>query len=89
MERSWVIHKRGGNILLKESEAIENAMEQKVAGIKPMYRRAYKENGKTEYLPAGWLVWSTWIDGCGVVYPRKSDGKMIVCTGWQGDFVIG
>lgn len=37
------------------------------------------------FTPAGWLIWSTFEDGCGVVY-RRSDGKMIVVTGWQGEF---
>nr|DAP26281.1 MAG TPA: protein of unknown function DUF2149 [Caudoviricetes sp.] len=32
-------------------------------------------------------MWSTFADGCGVVY-RRSDGKMIITTGFQGDFVV-
>lgn len=44
-----------------------------------------KKRSLTAETPSGWLVWSIWADGCGVVY-RRSDGKMIVLAGMQGDF---
>lgn len=32
----------------------------------------------------GWLIWSTWEDGAGVVVPRD-DGKLVLLTGWQSN----
>lgn len=70
--------------IIRESEAIENALKQEAEGIAPHYAFFdYKEH-KALTAP-GWLVWSTKTDGCGVVY-RRSDGKMILTTGLQGDF---
>ena len=85
MERIFCVKIRGKNQIITESEAIENALEQEKSGIIPHYSwYDYKE--KETVTPPGWLVWSTWADGCGVVY-RRSDGKMIVLTGTQGDFI--
>ena len=53
-------------------------------GVKPHY--AFYDYKKHEKItPAGWLVWSLSDGGCGVVY-RREDGKMIICTGVQGNF---
>ncbi len=85
MERIFCIKTRDKNRIITESEAIENALEQEKSGIKPHYSW-YDHKKKETVTPPGWLVWSTWSDGCGVVY-RRSDGKMIVLAGIQGDFI--
>lgn len=76
---------RDKNRIITESEAIENALTQEKAGIIPHYSwYDYKE--KEAVTPPGWLIWSSWSDGCGVVY-RRSDGKMIVLAGIQWGFI--
>ena len=84
IERNFVLHTKDGNKVITESEAIQNALDQEQQGIEPMYS-FYDYKNKKPVTPLGWLVWSTYKDGCGVVY-RRSDGKMILITGWQGDF---
>lgn len=84
MERTFLLHLKSGNKIITEREAIDNALQQEKEGIQPHYS-FYDYKAKEKITPAGWLVWSTYEDGCGVVY-RRSDGKMIVVTGWQGDF---
>lgn len=84
MERNFVLHTKGGTKVITEKEAIENALLQERKGIKPIYS-FWDSKKKIKITPAGWLVWSTFLDGAGVVYRRK-DGKMILITGWQGDF---
>lgn len=82
-ERIFIVRRRNKpNLILKESEIIENALEQEKEGIEPSYARYFNNEVLS---PPGWLVWSTWESGCGVCY-RRDDGKMIVTTGWQGDF---
>ncbi len=76
--------KNGRNIVVTEKEVIENALAQEKQGIKPHYS-FYDYKSCEKVTPTGWLVWSSLIYGCGVVYRRK-DGKMIVITGVQGDF---
>lgn len=86
MDKNYVLHTVAGVQLVTESQAINNALEQEQSGIVPRYSfRDYK--ARENLTPPGWLVWSTSADGCGVVYRRK-DGKMIITTGWQGDFCI-
>ena len=84
MERNFILHLKTGNKLFSEKEVIENALEQERNGVEPHYS-LYDHNKKSRITNPGWLVWSTNMDGCGVVY-RRNDGKMIVMTGWQGDF---
>lgn len=89
MERVYTIHRASGcNLTIKTSEAIQNAMDQEKEGIKPMFSW-YNWKKHERVTPAGWLVWSTYQDGAGVVYKRPEDGKYIVVTGWQGDFMYG
>ena len=83
--RTYILHLKDGNRLVTEAEAIQEAERQKKAGMVPRYAWWYYKTGET-ITPPGWLVWSTYADGCGVVY-RRSDGKMILVTGCQGDFV--
>ena len=86
MEERYILHTRKVVQIVTESQAINNALDQEKSGITPRYSfRDYKTGEKLT--PPGWLVWSTFADGCGVVY-RRSDGKMIVTTGFQGDFVV-
>lgn len=83
-ENNYVLHTKTGVELVKELQAVNNALEQEKSGISPRY--AFRDYKTGENLtPPGWLVWSTWADGCGVVY-RRRDGKMILITGMQGDF---
>lgn len=86
MEKNYILHTKNGVQLVTASQAISNALEQEKNGISPRYAfRDYKSG--ENITPPGWLVWSTLEDGCGVVY-RRSDKKMIVATGFPGDFVI-
>lgn len=85
-ENNYILHTKNGVVLVTESQAINNALDQEKSGVIPRYSfRDYKTGEKIT--PPGWLVWSTFADGCGVVY-RRTDGKMIVTTGFQGDFVV-
>ena len=84
MERNFLLHLKSGNKIFTEKEIIENALQQEANGVQPHYS-FYDYKAKEKITPAGWLVWSTMGDGCGVVY-RRSDGKMIVVTGRQGEF---
>ena len=84
--KTYIIKTRNGSKLYTAEQIIENAKEQERSGIRPVYAwRDYKTGEPST--PSGWLIWST-LDGCGVVYRRKSDGKYIIVTGWQGDFCI-
>ena len=83
--RNFVLHMKKGNLLITEVDAIAEAERQEKSGISPTYSWRDNRTGRLMTAP-GWLVWSTYADGCGVVY-RRSDGKMILVTGWQGDFV--
>ena len=85
-ENNFVLHTRDGVQIVTESQAIRNALEQEKSGISPRY--AFRDYKTGENLtPPGWLVWSTFADGCVVVY-RRPDSKMIVTTGFPGDFVV-
>ena len=84
MERKFLLHLKSGNKIFTEKEIIESALQQEANGVQPHYS-FYDYKAKEKITPAGWLVWSTMEDGCGVVY-RRSDGKMIVVTGRQGEF---
>ena len=85
-ENNYVLRTKNGVELVAESQAINNALKQEKSGISPRY--AFQDYKTGENLtPPGWLVWSTFSDGCGVVY-RRPDGKMIVTTGFPGDFVV-
>jgi hypothetical protein len=86
MERSYILHLKNGAKIVTESEAIKNALKQEKEGVQPRYAFHDYKTGQNLTAP-GWLVWSTYADGCGVVYRRK-DGKMILTTGMQGDFCI-
>lgn len=84
MGNNYIIHLQTGNRIITEGEAITNAEEQKAKGIKPHY--ALFDGDKKEKLSnPGWLIWSTWEDGVGVVVPRD-DGKFVLLTGWHSDF---
>ena len=76
--------KDGSRLILSDAEIIGNALDQEKDGVKPHYA-FYDWKNKKAVTPAGWLVWSLFDGGCGVVY-RREDGKMIICTGVQSDF---
>lgn len=86
MERSYILHLKNDTKIITESDAIKNAEEQEKEGVQPRYAFRDYKTGQNLTAP-GWLVWSTYADGCGVVYRRK-DGRMILTTGTQGDFCI-
>lgn len=86
MEKVYILHMASGIRVVTEAEAIQKALDQEAAGIVP-HCCLYDYGKKEKVTPPGWLVWSTYRDGCGVVY-RRDDGKMVVCTGMQGDFVL-
>lgn len=84
MERTYILHLKNENKMISHSEIIANAEDQKKQGIAPHY--ALFDNVKKKQLSnPGWLVWSTYQDGAGVVVPRD-DGKLVLLTGWQSDF---
>lgn len=85
----YTIHKHNGDILhLTREDIINNAKEQRKQGVKPLYSFwDYKRN--EAITPPGWLVWSTWEDGAGVVYPIQGDPeKLGIVRGWQGEFMV-
>lgn len=84
MERTFILHLHTGTKIITETDAIKNALEQEKEGVEPHYS-FYDYKNCEKVTPPGWLIWSTYQDGCGVVYRRK-DGKMVVTTGMQGDF---
>lgn len=85
MNRIYIIKRQNKpDLIATAEEIINNALQQEAEGIEPHY--SFYDYKKHETVTApGWLVWST-FDGCGVVY-RREDGKMIICTGVQSDFV--
>ena len=83
MKNNYLIHTKNGVKIFERDEIINNAKEQKKAGIKP----AYRFRGLSQ---VGYLIYSTWEDGCAVVV-LAADGQSnidLIITGWQGDFVI-
>ena len=79
-EKNYILHFASENKIISEKEVIANAIEQKNSGVKPLYKRIGSD-------ARGWLVWSTFEDGAGVVFQRE-DGSAYVSTGLQGDFSI-
>lgn len=79
-EKKYILHFASGNKIISEKEAIANAIKQKNSGVTPLYKRSGSD-------ARGWLVWSTFEDGAGVVFQRE-DGSAYVSTGLQGDFSI-
>lgn len=71
-------------ITASAEEIINNAISQEKQGVKPCYAWINHRTMQAA-APLGWLVWNSYNYGCGVVY-RGYDGKMIICTGVQGDF---
>lgn len=86
MSKKLYIIKRNkkDDLICTESQIIQNALEQEKKGVLPHYSWFDCEEKEPQSW-RGWLVWSTFESGCGVVY-RRNDGKMIVVTGSQGDF---
>lgn len=78
--KNYILHFASGNKIISEKEAIANAIKQKNSGVTPLYKRSGSD-------ARGWLVWSTFEDGAGVVFQRE-DGSAYVSTGWHGDFSI-
>ena len=87
MDRKILLHLKDGNKIYSESELIEEGKRQEKEGVKPMYCFwDYKHN--EPITSAGWLVYSTYEDGCGVVYRIQGDGDYRLVTGWQGEFAL-
>jgi len=86
MAENYIVHACNGMQIFTRAQVINSALEQETAGIAPRYAfRDYKTGGNLT--PPGWLIWSTYADGCGVVF-RRNDGEMAIITGTQGDFCI-
>ena len=84
--RKFLIHTKNGNQIITEEEAIKNARDQEKSGLAPAYS-FYDFRKKETITPPGWLIWSTYEDGCGVVY-RGTGGAFHLVTGCQGDFIF-
>lgn len=83
MVKNYVIHTKDGTQIFTENEVIQNAKEQEKEGITPHY---FLRDNKGGCFPGGgWLVWSTWKDGAGVVFKTEKNTYIIV-EGWQCDF---
>lgn len=80
--KNYIVGKKREKYCRFRSRKLENALEQEKR-CKSALQLDYKTDEKIT--PPGWLVWSNTRYGCGVVY-RRSDGKMIILTGMQGDF---
>ena len=80
MKRSFILHLKNGNKVITEADAFREAVLLVNAGISPRFAWRACKAGQP-ITPPGWLVWSTYADGVGVVY-RRSDGKAIILTGW-------
>lgn len=67
--------KKDGSLLMAtDQEIIQNALNQEKSGIDPRYAFIdYKT--KEPVGPLGWLVWSLWDGGCGVVYRRNDNNN--------------
>lgn len=74
---------QGKSLLFTDTELINNALHQEQNGIKPHYAW-YDYKKKKPITPKGWLIISN-MEKCIVAY-RRSDGKMIISEGVQGDF---
>lgn len=71
--KNYILHFASGNKIISEKEAIANAIKQKNSGVTPLYKKSGSD-------ARGWLVWSTFEDGAGVVFQRE-DGSAYVSTG--------
>ena len=85
MDKIILLHLENENKIYKMSELIEEAKRQEKDGIKPHYS-FFDYKKKENITPKGWLVFSTWADGCGVVYKMPETNSYKLVTGWQGDF---
>lgn len=65
--------KNGKCITITVKEILDNALRQERNGIAPHYVFWDYENNKAITTP-GWMIWTSYNHGCGVVYRRK-DGK--------------
>ena len=70
---------------LAKNEIIANVESQIKEGVKPHYKLVRRGKAEDTGGLVGWLVWSTWEDGCGVVC-KRADGKYVMLIGCQGDF---
>lgn len=86
MEEHYTLHLHDGIKTFSKSELIENAKQQERDGVKPMYV-FYGKDTSDHITPPGWLVFSTWTDGAGVVC-KYDNGRYGLIRGWQGEFVV-
>lgn len=84
----YIIHPHGQPAQVLTSETlIQNAREQRAAGIGPGYQFIYDFERK-EYSRPGYLVYSTYQDGACIVILDKAENATQIIRGWQGDFVF-
>lgn len=74
-----ILHTRNGLKCFTRQDAINNAIQQKQAGTAPHYVLRGSDSAP------GWLVYSTFSDGAGVVFPNQKGGYNLV-QGLQCDF---
>ena len=86
MDDIILLHTQEGNKTFKRSEMIDNAKQQEADGIKPGYCFYDYKNGKN-ITPPGWLVYSTYQDGAGVVYKTDKETYIFI-RGWQSEFCL-
>ena len=79
MNDCYLIHTRDGAKIFTHADLVNEARRQQAAGFKPMYK--HREMAKP-----GFLVFSTYEDGAGVVILHGDNGQLV--RGWQGDFQV-
>lgn len=87
MNECYIIHpdsNGGAAVILSRADLIAEAERQRAEGMRPCY--AYNL-GHGQTTRPGYLVYSTWRDGCAVCVLDGYTAPHIV-TGWQGDFVF-
>jgi len=83
----YIIHpdsNGGAAVILSRADLIAEAERQRAEGVRPGYAFNLGHGQTTR---PGYLVYSTWRDGCAVC---ALDGyaEPHILTGWQGDFVL-
>lgn len=86
LKECFVLHLRDENKVFHLFDFLNEAKKQERDGVKPAYC-FYGKDTSEKTTPPGWLVYSTYEDGAGVVF-KRSDGEYIFIRGWQGDFVL-
>ena len=79
MNDCYLIHTQQGTKIFSHDDLVNEARRQQARGWKPSYKHR-------DFRHPGYLVFSTWEDGCAVVILAGNDGMIV--RGWQGDFQV-